>query len=416
MRRAAAMDDWLLNWAKALDNAALPADSDIAAVQGALTLMETIAAKLLQIRQRRIEHIDVMRGELHGFSAMASRLAQALDAGQESGDAMQASRKLSGRLSLARQALEQAGNVRQERDHVRGQLRLAQESIQLAGASLQPLLELAGVDRRSLLRPAIERSDRYRSLTETIERMRAELLENGDGYTREQIQAEIDGADRGLLVAELDALSADIDAAGSEQTRLAVELADATRKLDAISGTDAAARAESQRQEALARMADTAERYIKVYTAARLLRWSIDRYREEKQGPMLARAGVIFSRLTLGSFDRLAVDFDREPMVLEGLRGDGAKVGIGGLSDGTRDQLYLALRLAALELHLQQAPPLPFIADDLFINYDDARAKAGLLALAELSEHTQVVFLSHHDHLVETAHRVFGKEMNIVML
>jgi competence transcription factor ComK len=29
-----------------------------------------------------------------------------------------------------------------------------------------------------------------------------------------------------------------------------------------------------------------------------------------------------------------------------------------GLSDGTRDQLYLALRLAALELHLEQAMPL----------------------------------------------------------
>src|SRR5690606_3294370 len=133
-------------------------------------------------------------------------------------------------------------------------------------------------------------------------------------------------------------------------------------------------------------------------------------------GPMLARAGAIFSGLTLGSFQRLAVDFDREPMVLEGLRSDGVRERIGGMSDGTRDQLYLALRLAALELHLQQAPALPFIADDLFINYDDARAEAGLWALAELSQHTQVIFLSHHDHLLATAHKVFGKDLNVVML
>lgn len=104
-------------------------------------------------------------------------------------------------------------------------------------------------------------------------------------------------------------------------------------------------------------MADAAERYVKVFTAGRLLRWSIDRYREEKQGPLLQRAGTIFSTLTSGSFSKLIVDFEREPMVLEGLRSDGKLVGISDMSDGTRDQLYLALRLAALEMHLEQAMP-----------------------------------------------------------
>src|SRR3546814_20139597 len=131
---------------------------------------------------------------------------------------------------------------------------------------------------------------------------------------------------------------------------------------------------------------------------------------------MLGRASAIFAQLTLNSFERLRVDFDKNPMVLEGQRPDGHLVGIAGMSDGTRDQLYLALRLAALELHLQQAPALPFIADDLFINYDDARSEAGLRALAALSEHTQVIFLSNHDHLTGLARRVFGDPLNVTRL
>jgi uncharacterized protein YhaN len=91
-------------------------------------------------------------------------------------------------------------------------------------------------------------------------------------------------------------------------------------------------------------------------------------------------------------------------------------VDIEGMSDGTRDQLYLALRLAALELQLEQAVPLPFIADDLFINYDDGRAKAGLEALSKLSEMTQVIFLSHHEHLVPVAQAVFGERLNVLSL
>jgi uncharacterized protein YhaN len=103
-------------------------------------------------------------------------------------------------------------------------------------------------------------------------------------------------------------------------------------------------------------------------------------------------------------------------MALEGQRADGKPVGISGLSDGTRDQLYLALRLAALEMHLEQAMPLPFIADDLFINYDDIRSKAGFEALKALSEKTQVIFLSHHDHLLTTVQEVFGQHANVVYL
>lgn len=120
--------------------------------------------------------------------------------------------------------------------------------------------------------------------------------------------------------------------------------------------------------------------------------------------------------LHLGSFERLTVDFESEPLKLQGRRPDGTLVGVEGLSEGTRDQLFLALRLAALDMHVGQAHSLPFIADDLFINYDDQRSIAGLEALGELSRKTQVVFLTHHDHLLPAVRRVFGDGVNVVNL
>ena len=152
----------------------------------------------------------------------------------------------------------------------------------------------------------------------------------------------------------------------------------ANSALQAIDGSADAAKAEALWQEAIAKMADAVERYIKVFAAARLLKWSIEQYREAKQGPMLSAASAIFARLTLGSFDKLTVDFDSEPLKLLGRRPNGTVVEVAGMSEGTRDQPYLALRLAALDMHLSQAHALQFIADDLFINYDDDRAKAGL--------------------------------------
>jgi uncharacterized protein YhaN len=44
---------------------------------------------------------------------------------------------------------------------------------------------------------------------------------------------------------------------------------------------------------------------------------------------------------------------------------------------------------------------MPFIVDDILIRYDDARAKAALNILADLSKKTQVLFLTHHARLVD---------------
>ena len=76
---------------------------------------------------------------------------------------------------------------------------------------------------------------------------------------------------------------------------------------------------------------------------------------------------------------------------------------MGGMSDGTADQLYLALRLAGLEHYLEANEPMPFIVDDILIKFDNDRAAAALQALAELSHQTQVIFFTHHRHLVDLA-------------
>ena len=238
----------------------------------------------------------------------------------------------------------------------------------------------------------------------------------GDGLVLAQLAAECDACELASLPGELEALRVETDAAVAEQRRLGGLLADARRNLERISGEADAAQAEGRRQEALAAMAAVAERYLRVATAERLLRWAIERYREARQGPMLERAGGLFSSLTLSGFSRLVVDYEHTPPSLNGLRSDNSLVPIEGMSDGTRDQLYLALRLAALELHLDHAPAMPFIADDLVINYDDERSRAALAALGELSRRTQVIFLSHHGHLVEVAREVFGENLNVVRM
>jgi uncharacterized protein YhaN len=142
----------------------------------------------------------------------------------------------------------------------------------------------------------------------------------------------------------------------------------------------------------------------------------MDKFRETQQGPLLATASTLFKTLTRGSFERLAVDTESGSPKLFGIRPDRAQVMIEGMSEGTRDQLYLALRLSALELQVEQGKNMPLIADDLFINFDDQRTIAGLSVLGDLSKKMQVVYLTHHVHLVDLAKTVFGDRLNVIEL
>jgi uncharacterized protein YhaN len=195
------------------------------------------------------------------------------------------------------------------------------------------------------------------------------------------------------------------------------ETRSAAWRVEAVGGDDRTARAAADRQAALAEMKGIAEEYVRLRSAETLLQWVVDRYRREKQGPLLKRAGELFGMLTDGSFEGLQVDYDdQDKPELAGIRQDGRKVNVSGMSTGSTDQLYLALRVAAVEDFLNHSPPLPFIADDLFINFDNKRAAAGFKVLAQLSQKTQVLFFTHHEHLLDIAGEALGAGISVIKL
>jgi uncharacterized protein YhaN len=78
------------------------------------------------------------------------------------------------------------------------------------------------------------------------------------------------------------------------------------------------------------------------------------------------------------------------------------------MSDGTRDQLFLALRLAYIENHCESTAVCPVVLDDVLMAFDDERTAAALRALQELSHKTQVLIFTHHAHHVALANKTLG--------
>lgn len=169
---------------------------------------------------------------------------------------------------------------------------------------------------------------------------------------------------------------------------------------------EAAGHAEEAEHLLAALEADVA-RYARLRVASTLLVRTIEQYRDKHQGPLIQRASTLFERMTRNAFSGLRAEYDENGNpILMGMRSEGgALVGVTGMSDGTADQLYMALRLASLERYLDAGEPLPFVVDDILLRFDDDRAAATLEVLAELCPKTQVIFFTHHHHLVALARR-----------
>ena len=182
-----------------------------------------------------------------------------------------------------------------------------------------------------------------------------------------------------------------------------------------MDGSSKAADASEKLEQELAKIRRLAERYTRVKLASKILQQEIERYREQHQDPVLKLASGYFAELTLNSFSGLRADVnDKGEPVLEGIRPDGKWTSVSGMSDGTRDQLYLSLRLATLEWRIKTSEPMPFIVDDILINFDDDRSRATLKTLARFSKKNQVILFTHHRQLVDDA-EIIGKSEEVAI-
>lgn len=398
-----ALTVWRRDWTPAVTPLGLPADAGIEAAEAALTAWARIA-ETVPIWRSNEERVALMTANINAFAAEVAAARAATEEPDSGEPAPILAARLVRRLAEARKAAADAKDLTQRIAAHEAEQTQAVQRRSTAEQDLQALRLLAGVADDPGLRRAIERSRRRDVLTATIARDEQSLREQGDGLAETALREEAEGIDLDAVVGRMTEVEAEMRALGDQREELSAQRTRAASALGAMrEGRDAAVMAQ-EAANALADARAVAERYARLHVARVLLRAGVERFRKEQQGPMLRAAGAHFAQLTGGRYRRLIVDEDTAgKAVLLAIRDPDVECPVEALSEGTRDQLFLALRVAAIGAHAQQSEPLPFIADDLLVNFDDARAAAAIGLLAELGRTTQVILFTHHEHLATLA-------------
>ncbi|MGI4778614.1 MAG: AAA family ATPase [Janthinobacterium lividum] len=365
-------------------------------------------ARLTAAQARESQARQMLALLTEGVAAMLAQLGE-----DPAADVRAGIDTLAGRLDQA-EAVEQRRELAQQAAaNASDGLHTHRKTVTRHQATLDALCVAAGIDEAALLPEAEEQSRRKREAMQEIDR--------SHGHLAQVTSRDLDGLRQALAGWDAVRMEAEESALGQSQTQTEEALQSARaaeestrRALEAVDGSDIAATAREGMEQAAARVRADMAPWIRSRLAHALLAEALKRFRDRAQGPMLQAATTYFDAMTHGEFDRLLSDDSGKEPALVAQRRNGTRIRVEEMSEGTLDQLYLALRLAALDIRRGAGVDLPVVFDDVLMTSDEGRSGAMLQALAAFAgggSGSQVIVFTHHRHLVEIAQRAVSAEV-----
>ncbi|MHC5654447.1 ATP-binding protein [Stappia sp. ICDLI1TA098] len=415
---AARSADWRARFDAALAPLGLPAGSPIAAAEAAVAAWRELPAALAR-RDHAARRVEGMRRDNRAFEARVATLSAGIAPDLADHPPVAAAALLNRRHEEQLAARIRRDGALSEKEKAESGLEQADARLAEARARLEVLRArlprgLAEEALRDLAVRLCERDGLALAHADSLSR----FAQVSEGESRAAVAEELAGFDADSASVDLEGLQVEDErlTRARDEAHAARQAALADRR--AAEEGEGAEKAAFIRQAAETEMLDVAREWSVLRISALLLDAALARHRQSQGDPLVERAGEIFAKLTDGAFSGLTRSFaEDDRSELCALRAEGGEeVAMSGLSEGTGDQLYLALRLAFLSDYASRAEAAPFIGDDLFQTFDDNRTAAGLRALAGLSESLQPILFTHHRSVVDIARSELGDGLDLVDL
>lgn len=140
-----------------------------------------------------------------------------------------------------------------------------------------------------------------------------------------------------------------------------------------------------------AELAELAKKWSVRKAVSEAIRQTMLELKEKTLPDVLQRAVGMFSELTGGKYESLMVN---EEGVFEAVSTNGMRYPIVELSQATKEQAYISLRLALAE-SVYRTAPFPIIMDDPFVHFDGERLSRMIKLLSASHQHQFIYFTCH---------------------
>jgi uncharacterized protein YhaN len=406
--------EWQTGWGEVLSAMHLPPETTIDGAAAALEIWGQVPP-LLNQHADRLRRVVGMKRDMTAFEERTSALLLQLHEPDLGIGADAAIKMIFDRLSKAQQIEAKANMAQTRAKELESKVIEAEGKVLNAEKTLEfHCADLPSSDSRIQQISALE--DRE-AVLERLRGRRQTLLPLNRGQSEIELRQALESFDEVGVIAEIEELKIKETQHNQQENETFASLRHAEGELERLECGVGAEIALQLRKNAEAELIEDTRTWAVKRLAQLLLSHAIEQHRSQQEQPLLRRASQLFSLLTAQSFSGVDQEFDDNDNVqLVGKRDSGYTVSVPAMSEGTRDQLYFALRLAYLEEYAEKAEPMPFIGDDLLTSFDDARTLRGLTALAATGARIQPILFTHHMRVVELAQTELREKVDVINL
>jgi uncharacterized protein YhaN len=365
----------------------------------------TALGHALQIRASLVDRVNGMQDDQRAFASEVAAIAWELDLAPDDDSPLDLAQRITDCVQEARTAYTLCARRTQALEEARERQRALAEARAIHGkrkAEMTAFFDVASLTDVAARLSDIEKKAALQSQADAAEQ---EIL---DALRRplEEAESILDNADRAALDAELVELKGRFADQDQRTRDLFSAHSKAVDQVEAVGGDAAVAMIEEQRRTVLLEIEEGAIRYLRLRVGIVAAEHALRSYRKHHRSSMMAHASEAFRTISRDAYSGLASQPNKENEILIAVAADGSSKIASELSKGTRFQLYLALRVAGYHEFARLRPPVPFIADDIMETFDDFRSEEALRVLAKMGEVGQVIYLTHHRHVCDIAHRI----------
>ena len=368
----------------------------------------TVVVKRLEARHRASQLEDELQRNHPNLDELAAQIEKAESEG-ETWDT------LNEELKRAQEARDKAKTAQGKLETIESQQEETKEELSNSTKELQALeKKLARFGGGSVDRGLNEVVERLRARS-LARQLRAELeLEQPDlGDVVAQIhKANADGETWDSLPAGLKAVDESLqDLTEREQGELIGKL---KSEIQSIRMEETANQVQGEIELVEAQMLDAQESRDRLFLLAKLVQEADRRFRERHQPALLKQAGKYVDQITGGRYDRIVIGEAGERFF--SLR-DPANSQLRKMSDpfsqGIKEQVYFALRLAAIDHLDADKERLPLFLDEVFVNWDLRRLDRAFGLVEQVARERQVFFFTCHEAMATRLEASGGKIIDL---
>lgn len=391
------LDEARSQWKTALKSVGLPEDFDPSRLKQIASQGDDIA-ELRRRRNQRREELDQREKDLFTLAGRVEKLLTDVQLKPESSRPQVQLRQLQTALSKERETVSRRRDLALKLTDLKRKYAGGIERLRKYTRSRAEIYSKAQVDTDEGLRRRVNDSQQVRTLREERKRLTTELINRlNNKYTEDVIS--------GVLVGGLDRVDKRRKELHQEIQDTRVTLAQLHEKrgafkqeMELLVADRRLPTAKIELSEVEQHLAESAHRWRVVTTTETVLEKQMQAYEREKQPATLREASEYLQRLTNGQYVRIWTPLSERLLHIEDAKGESLAVDL--LSRGTREAIYLSLRMALVSQYERKGVLLPLVLDDVLVNFDTNRVKAAAKVLRDFARAgRQVLMFTCHEHI-----------------